>query len=121
MDGTDKTKGESTSNESAFFREDASVMGIAEYLLLILAVLGLPGAIFLSAGIWLVRTNRSAAHHLVGVIFSVLGLLLLVALLIGVGFGLLLIPVEVVGTNGTEPIPTMIPAPSPTATSGGGT
>ena len=95
-------------------------MGIAEYLLLILAVLGLPGAIFLSAGIWLVRTNRSVAHHLVGAIFSVLGLLLLVALLIGVGFGLLLIPVEVVGTNGTEPIPTMIPAPSPTATSGGG-
>ena len=48
--------------------------------LLFLLLLGFPAAILLTAGIWLVRQNRSTAHHLTGVIFIVLGLLLLAVL-----------------------------------------
>ena len=46
-------------------------------LIPLLFMLGLPPAILLAAGIWLVRQNRSTAHHLTGVIGIVIGLLLL--------------------------------------------
>ena len=59
-------------------------MGTMELLLFLLLVVGLPVAVLLAAGIWLVRQNRSDAHHLVGVVFIVLGLLSLLALVIGV-------------------------------------
>ncbi len=90
-------------------------MGALLYLLLIL---GLPAAILLIAGIWLVRENRSTAHHLTGVIGIVLGLLLL-------SFSAVLvpsIPVSVTSEGGVTPIPmpSPIPSPSPTPTSGGG-
>ncbi|MDE2815735.1 MAG: hypothetical protein OXK81_03420, partial [Chloroflexota bacterium] len=52
-------------------------------LLYLLLLLGSPAAILLVAGIWLVRQNRSDAHHLAGVIFIVLGTLSLLALVIG--------------------------------------
>ena len=56
-------------------------MGGLSFLLLIL---GSPAAVLLIAGIWLVRQNRSTAHHLTGVIGIVLGLVLLVYAVAGI-------------------------------------
>ncbi len=95
-------------------------MGTMELLLFLLLVVGLPVAVLLAAGIWLVRQNRSDAHHLVGVVFIVLGLLSLLALVIGVVLVSEFLMVDTIKSNGWEPIPpTVIPRPSPTPTSGG--
>ena len=91
---------------------------MAGYLYL-LVLLSLPTLILLAAGIWLVRQNRSDAHHLVGVIFIVLGLLSLLALVIGGVVYVEFLTAATSGTNGTEPIPTVIPMPFPTPASGG--
>ena len=92
---------------------------MAEYLYL-LVPLSLPFLILLAVGIWLVRQNRSDAHHLAGVVFIVLGLLSLLVLVIGVVLVSEFLIVDTINSNAWEPTPpTVIPGPSPTPASGG--